>query len=219
MTKARRLIFMVVLFSACTYPRIVQKTWSDFNQQFSLSTIDTLHVGAYHVSAIERHQIGLTTLYESLDLSVEMEQMLANSLGAYPRIHSAELRQLEELQSLYRTKVRRRKLAEFLKGKEFRHGTLIPIVKYDSRYRARVHQSGPGGGAWRTGENVHWIYREVHLAGFSGNDLFYLGSTVMTDSVIVPSGTPITHEFPQEVLDSLMQMALEPLLKELNRNK
>jgi hypothetical protein len=32
---------------------------------------------------------------------------------------------------------------------------------------------------------------------------------------IVPSGTPITHEFPQEVLDTLMQMGLEPLLRQL----
>jgi hypothetical protein len=94
---------------------------------------------------------------------------------------------------------------------------LIPIVCYNASVESEKSGGGGIGPVYQTGNDRYNIARELYIALYHDDgELVYLKKVIQWDEKIVPSGTPITHEFPQEVLDTLMHMALEPLLKQMD---
>ena len=217
MAKVNWFLTLIILLNACTYPRVIQKSTRSFNTRLSLTDIDTLNVEYYYFSAHQRKNTGIAPPYEELYLSLDFEKMLVASLK-HPRIQFSNLRQPNEFQDLFQTKVRKEAIENLISGGSGDF-SLVPIVKYYARYQPKREDGGPVGLSSFTGEDLYWIELEVNVAIFKKGKLMYLNNSFLLDKKIVPSGTPITHEFPQEVLDTLMQMALEPLLKQLDRNK
>ncbi|MCA1750524.1 MAG: hypothetical protein LC670_01830 [Flavobacteriales bacterium] len=114
---------------------------------------------------------------------------------------------------------RNRKLKNFLKQQKFDENTLVPIICYNASLEPE--KSGGGGleFVYKTGNDRYMIGQELYIAFYNNGSLEYLRNISRWDEKIVPAGTPITHEFPQEVLDTLMHMALEPLLKQMEKKQ
>jgi hypothetical protein len=115
-------------------------------------------------------------------------------------------------------KIKRKHLENVINPKYSEGYVLLPILDYYVRYEAKREAGGPVGFSSPTSEVSHIIQQKVVIALYKNSELVFLNNKARIDRKIVPAGTPITHEFPQEVLDTLMHMALEPLLKQIEEN-
>jgi hypothetical protein len=149
-----------------------------------------------------------------------MEAMLRTSLSGsdfrFDQLHSdSSLERLIDPNIRWKNK----ELRSFLELQSPNRNTLIPIVCYNASVESEKSGGGGIGPVYQTGNDRYNIARELYIALYHDDgELVYLKKVIQWDEKIVPSGTPITHEFPQEVLDTLMHMALEPLLKQIEEN-
>jgi hypothetical protein len=113
---------------------------------------------------------------------------------------------------------RYKRMKKFLKELEVNKDLMLPIINYQVLF-GREREAGGVGFSSDTGNDQYIIAQEVYVAVYQNSKLVYLNNGIRLDEKIVPSGTPITHEFPQEVLDTLMHMALEPLLRQMEEKR
>jgi hypothetical protein len=215
-----RIILLALVFvcSGCIYPRYVgQKPKTYINTNF-LSFQDTIHVNDFYFSATRRKNTGLNQPYEKVELAEDIEKVLTNSMK-HPNIFIRNLKIKSQIEGLEGKKIKRKHLENAL-SQEFTEGfVLLPIVNYYVRYEPRREAGGPVGFSSPTGEDSHIISHEVVIALYKNSELVFLNSKASIDREVVLSDTPITHEFPQEVLDTLMHMALEPLLRQMEEKR
>jgi len=215
-----RIVFLafVLVCNGCSYPWYVgQKPKTYINTNF-LSSNDTLFVDELYFSTTRKQNKGLNQPYETVSITEDIEQMLTNSIK-HPNIFIRNLKIKSQLEGLEGKKIKRKHLENAL-SQEFTEGfILLPMVNYYVRYEPRKEAGGSVGFSSPTGEDVHIISQEVVIALYKNSELVFLNSKARIDREIVPSGTPITHEFPQEVLDTLMHMALEPLLRQMEEKR
>jgi len=212
------LLALVLVCNGCSYPWYVgQKPKTYINKNF-LSFQDTIHVNDFYFSATRRKNTGLNQPYEKVELAEDLEKVLTNSMK-HPNIFIRNLKIKSQLEGLEGKKIKRKHLENTL-SPEFAEGfVLLPMVNYYVRYEAIREGGGTVGFSSPTGEDVHIISHEVVIALYKNSELVFLNSKARIDREIVPSGTPITHEFPQEVLDTLMHMTLEPLLRQMEEKR
>jgi len=214
-----RIILLALVFvcSGCIYPRYVgQKPKTYMNMNF-LSSNDTLFVDEFNFSAT-RKKTGILHPYETVSITEDIEQVLTNSIN-HPNIFIRNLKIKSQLEGLEGKKIKRKHLENAL-SQGFTEGfVLLPMVNYYVRYEAIREDGGSVGFSSPTGEDSHIISHEVVIALYKNSELVFLNSKARIDREVVPSGTPITHEFPQEVLDTLMHMALEPLLRQMEEKR
>ena len=215
----KAILLSVLLFlSSCTFPRIVQRNSKKLNTNFKFESNTIPKVADFHFSATLRRRSDFAPPYDSVDLGVCFEQMLMTTLQTYP-LELSELNNSPNLRELYDLRIRLRRMPRHLKSVNIEGFKLVPIVNYYVYAGEERESGGFPGFSSPTGNDFYSINHEVYVALYAQNRLVYLNNAIRKDRKIVPSGTPITHEFPQEVLDTLMQMALEPLLRQLDRNK
>jgi hypothetical protein len=211
-------ILLSVVISSCVHPYYTKAKMRSYRSEKALPSADYIHISTYHFSAGQRngsHRV----ITDTLDIINDMNVLLQGSLKALG-LSPGELVNDKEMDILIDPKLRwqNRKLKDFLEQLEFNENTLVPIVCYN--VSLEPERSGGGGleFVYKTGNDRYMIGHELYIAFYKNGDLAYLRNVSRWDEKIVPSGTPITHEFPQEVLDTLMHMALEPLLKQIEDN-
>jgi len=176
-------------------------------------------MSSYHFSAGQVRG-SLRVITDTLAVTHKMDTMLLKSLQAY----GFELANLVNDQSLKmlidpEMRWRSRRLLRFLEQQSFSDNTLVPIVCYNAGLEPERSGGGGIGPVYKTGNDRYFLAHELYLAFYQKNKPLYLKRVIRLDEKIVPAGTPITHEFPQEVLDTLMHMALEPLLRQMEEKR
>ncbi len=211
------LLALIFVCSGCLYPRYVGQMPKTYikNRNF-LSSQDTLFVDEFYFSATRRKNTGLNQTYEIVSITEDIEQALTESIK-HPNIYIRALKNKSQIEGLEGKKIKRKHLENAL-SQLFTEGyVLLPIINYYVRYEAQREAGGPIGFSSATGNDSHIIKHELVIALYRNSEIVFLNSKARINQVLVPAGTPITHEFPQAVLDSLMHMALEPLLKQIDK--
>lgn len=212
------IILSTVTLLSCIHPYYTKEKMRNYPSDKALLSADDIHISTYHFSAGQRSG-SRRVITDTLDIINDMNVLLQGSLKAQG-LSPGELVNDKEIDILIDPKLRwqNRKLKDFLEQLEFNENTLVPIVCYN--VSLEPEKSGGGGleFVYKTGNDRYMIGHELYIAFYKNGDLTYLRNVSRWDQKIVPSGSPITHEFPQEVLDTLMHMALEPLLKQIEDN-
>ena len=208
-----------LLMTSCSYPRYTKKEMRSFRSDIAFSSWDELTVSSYHFSAGQRMG-GNRIIADTLKIIDSPDSLILPALRKFGFTFEKLIND-PSLAILIDPEIRwqRRKLRKFLEQQDFADMILVPIVCYNAGLEPERSGGGGIGPVHRTGNDRYFIAHELYIAIYQNHRLIFLRRVIRLDEKIVPSGTPITHEFPQEVLDSLMQMALEPLLKQLDRNK
>lgn len=216
----KRLLIYASLFSltSCVYPYYTQKRLVNDRSFTANSNADVPLVASFHFSAGQVRG-SKRVISDTLELSIKMDSMIATTLKEYAfsldsLVNDANLAVLIDPSLRWN----RRRLIEFLRKQSFDNNTLVPIVCYNVSLEAEKSGGGGIGPIYETGNDRYHIVRDVYVAFYQDEKLRFLQRAIRFDEKIVPAGTPITHEFPQAVLDTLMHMALEPLLKQMDKN-
>lgn len=214
-----RLIIYVSLFflSSCVYPYYTQKRLVNDRSLKVMSHAKVVDVSSFHFSAGQVRG-SKRIISDTLELTERMDSMIKVSLKDYSfsiegLVNDADLAILIDPSLRWN----RKRLIEFLRAQSFDGNTLLPIVCYNVSLEAEKSGGGGIGPIYETGNDRYHIAQQVYIAYYGNEKLMYLRNISRWDEKIVPAGTPITHEFPQAVLDTLMHMALEPLLKQMEK--
>lgn len=213
------LCLLALTLNACVYPYFRKHKLRAHRAHNSINALNAFHVSDYHHSAVLRRG-SFWAISDTLDIGIDVETMLVTSLKGID-IDRLELNNDPTLLPIIDAHLRwkKRRLLDFLQDRRPDRNTLIPMVCYNAS--VEPEKSGTGiGPFYETGNDRYHIARELYIVLYNEDgELVYLKNTIQYDEKIVPAGTPITHEFPQEVLDTLMQMALEPLLKRMEKKQ
>ena len=208
-------IVLLCLLYSCNYPRYIHRDRASQRTKFELNLTELPPIDRYHFSAIERVRFSqkIKSVIDNNDFAIEqkLENVLRSTFAVSQLVNSEELSKLND------PLIRRRKILKVLKNKDGFENNLIPIICYQFS-RGEIRETGGVMFNTPTGNDQYLIGYEVYIALYQNSELVFLNNSILYDEKIVPTGTPITHEFPQHVLDTLMHMALEPLLEQMEKN-
>lgn len=213
------IFLLVATITSCIHPYYVQKNIKNFRTDNSSSFKDDIHISSYHFSAGMRkgsHRV----LTDTLEINTDIDNMLQTSLVQLG-FEKIDLVHDKALDALIDPKLRwrNRKLKKFLQAQVFDDNTLVPIICYN----VSIEPEREGGGGlvfvYKTGNDSYLIGQQLYLAFYRDGSLAYLNNVSRWDEKVVPGDKPIKYEFPQEVLDTLMYMAIEPLLKKIDKQR
>lgn len=207
---------LLCLLNSCNYPRYIHRDRASQRTNIELNLTELPPIQQYHFSAIERVRFSqkIKRVIDNEDFAIEqkLENVLKSTFAVSQLVNSEELSKLND------PLIRRRKILKVLSTKDGFENNLIPIICYQFS-AGEIRETGGVMLNTPTGNDQYLIGYEVYIALYQNSKLVFLNNSILHDEKIVPSGTPITHEFPQEVLDTLMHMALEPLLKQMDKKR
>ncbi|TVR38313.1 MAG: hypothetical protein EA392_10495 [Cryomorphaceae bacterium] len=207
------------LLNSCVHPYFTQKRLVNDRSLPHRLNAEYIDISSFHFSAGQR--IGSKRIIsDTLQLPDKMDSIIAVTLKEYGFSIDSLVNE-SSLALLIDPSLRwnRRRLIEFMRTQRFEGNTMVPIVCYNVSLEPEKSGGGGIGPIYETGNDRYLIGQQIYIAYYENGELLYLRNISRWDEKIVPSGTPITHEFPQEVLDTLMHIALEPLLKQMEKGR